>query len=139
MLQIDPYFFVWQAGIVKGALIQECSDSNDELTIAVNTMAHIWMTKAFLPGMEQRGRGHFCQISSFAAYVAAAGMVSYAASKYGARGYAEGLAAELRHRKSPVRVTCVCPSHIETELFKGFKVTGASLFSLFFIKQTKTD
>ena len=100
------------AGIVKGGLLNEVSDAQDELTVAVNTLAHVWMTKAFLPGMEQRGRGHFCNVSSFAGYYGAAGLVTYAASKYGARGFADALAAELRFRKSPVKVTCVCPSYV---------------------------
>lgn len=67
------------AGIVKGGLLNEVPDAQDELTVAVNTLAHVWTTKAFLPGMEQRGRGHFCNVASFAGFYGAAGMVTCAA------------------------------------------------------------
>ena len=112
------------AGIVKGGYVCDIADDMDQLTFEVNSLSHVWMTKAFLPAMERRGKGHFLNVSSMASFVATAGMVSYASSKYAARGWSEGLAHELRNRKSPVKVTCLCPSQFDSKLFAGFFVLG---------------
>jgi len=112
------------AGVVGGKYVTENPDEFDKLTFDVNTLAHLWMFKAFLPAFEKRGSGHFCNVSSMASFVGTAGMVAYAGSKYGARGLSEALAHELRHRRSPVRVTCVCPSQFQSKLFDGFFVLG---------------
>jgi all-trans-retinol dehydrogenase (NAD+) len=49
-------------------------------------------------------------------------MVDYAASKSAARSFAEALSLEMKNlKKTGVRVTCVCPSHINTGLFQGFR------------------
>jgi len=112
------------AGVVAGKLLLENSDEFDRLTFDVNALAHVWTAKAFLPAFERRGAGHFCNVSSMASFVATAGMVVYASTKYAARGFAEGLAHELRHRKSDVKVTCVCPSQFQSKLFDGFFVLG---------------
>lgn len=127
------------AGIVSGKYLLESNDELDELTMRVNTLSHIWMTKAFLPAMEKRGKGHFVNVSSMASFVGGAGMVVYAASKYGARGFAEALNAEFRQRRSPVKVSCVCPSHFNTDLFKGFHVTGNLMMSPEYVAQQTVD
>ena len=102
------------AGIVMGKYLLENSDATDLLTIKVNTLSHLWIAKAFLKHFEANKKGHFINISSMAAYYGAAGMVTYAMSKFGARGFAEALNAEFRNRKSPIKVTCVCPSHVSS-------------------------
>lgn len=123
-LGVIPDFVFNVAGVVIGNYIGDNSDDADRLTMDVNCMAHIWMTKALLPEFEKRGSGHFVNVSSMAAFVGTAGMVVYAASKFAARGFAEALNNELRHRNSNVKVTCVCPSHFQTKLFDGFSVVG---------------
>ena len=64
----------------------------------------------------------FCSVSSLASIVGAPAMVDYAASKSAARSFAEALSLEMKNlKKTGVRVTCVCPSHINTGLFQGFR------------------
>ena len=46
------------AGIVAGKKLLEADDARSDLTIKVNTTALLWVTKAFLPGMMARKRGH---------------------------------------------------------------------------------
>ena len=49
-------------------------------------------------------------------------MLSYAASKAATISLSEGLRREIRATAaSNLSVSCVCPSHISTALFKGFK------------------
>jgi all-trans-retinol dehydrogenase (NAD+) len=112
------------AGVTQGKFLLENKDEFDQLTFDVNALCHVWMTKAFLPQMEKRGTGHFVNVSSMASYVATTSMTTYAASKFAARGFSEALNHELRYRKSPVKVTCVCPSQFQSSLFDGFFVLG---------------
>ena len=120
-----PHFVFNVAGIISGNYVCDNSDDFDALTFQVNTLAHLWVIKKYLPMFEKRGgEGHFVNVSSFAAFVGASGMVSYAGSKSGAMMIAQALNHELRHRGSKVKVTSVCPSHFHTPLFEGFEFLG---------------
>jgi all-trans-retinol dehydrogenase (NAD+) len=107
------------AGIVSGKKLFEADDARSELTIAVNTTALLWTTKAFIPGMIERKKGHCVTIASNAGRVGVSGMTDYSASKYGAVGFAESLRNELRHICPEVQTTMVCPGYIATGMFKG--------------------
>jgi len=110
------------AGIVSGKKLFEADDARSELTIAVNTTALLWTTKAFLPGMMERKKGHCVTIASSAGRVGVSGMTDYSASKFGAVGFAESLRNELRHICPEVQTTMVCPGYIDTGMFKGAKM-----------------
>lgn len=60
------YMVVNNAGIVSGKDFLELTDEAIERTMNVNTMAHFWMYRAFLPGMVKRNHGHLVSISSLA-------------------------------------------------------------------------
>jgi len=107
------------AGIVGGKKLLEADDNRIELTLKINTLALIYMTKAFLPGMLKRDHGHIVNIASSAGLVGVPGLVDYCASKYGAVGFDESLRMELRKLRSKVSTTCVCPSYIKTGMFEG--------------------
>ena len=86
----------------------------------VNTVAHFWTIKAFLPSMLQKDHGHIVTISSNAGMVGANGLVDYCASKFGAFGLDESLRMELtKLGKTGVHTTCVCPYYINTGMFDG--------------------
>ena len=95
------------AGIVAGKKLLEADDARSDLTIKVNTTALLWVTKAFLPGMMARKRGHVVTIASSAGRVGVAGMTDYCASKFGAVGFDEALRMEMRHSCPEVKTTCV--------------------------------
>ena len=113
------------AGIVTGAPLLEIPDANIERTFAVNTLAHFWTVKAFLPAMLRRGGdGHIVTLASVAGLIGSARLTDYSASKFAAVGFHEALRAELRAMGGAgarVGVSLVCPAHIATKLFDGFK------------------
>jgi len=112
------------AGIVSGKKILH-PDFNDDLaekTIAVNTTAHIWMIRAFVPDMAKRNRGHVVTIASAAGLVGVCGLVDYCASKFGAVGINDSLRREFKRDKLyGCKTTVVCPFYINTGMFKGVK------------------
>lgn len=110
------------AGIVDGAPILSSSDRMIERTMNVNATSHFWTIKAFLPTMLERNSGHIVSISSAAALFGCAGMVDYCASKAAASGLMVALRQELVGMgKTGVHTTLVCPSFIDTGMFKGVK------------------
>jgi 3-oxoacyl-[acyl-carrier protein] reductase len=70
-------------------------------TIAVNLLAPVRLTRAFLPAMQERGRGAIVNVSSAAGIRPFANETDYCASKYGLEGFSYSLAMEL----SPLNIS----------------------------------
>jgi all-trans-retinol dehydrogenase (NAD+) len=109
------------AGVVSGKSLLETSDDEILRTFAVNALAPIWTTRAFLPRMIDAGRGHIVTISSLAGFAGTARLVDYCASKHEAVGFDEALRTELRRQGAPVRTTIVGTYYIDTGMFAGVK------------------
>jgi len=110
------------AGIVAGKTLLGTSDERILRTFEVNTLAHFWMAKAFIPDMIQHKQGHIATVASAAGLTAAASMVPYCASKHAAVGLAHGIRKELSALgHSYISTSLICPAHIQTKLFEGFK------------------
>lgn len=108
------------AGIVEPRMFLESSDERNELTFKVNTFAAFYTAKHFLPSMIANNSGAFVVVSSSASYIGAPKMATYAASKAASRMFIEALAHEITPQAPGVHLSVVCPSHIDTGLFKGF-------------------
>lgn len=109
------------AGVVGGKPLLEASDESIELTFQVNALAPFWTTRAALPGMIARGRGHIVTVASAGGLVGTTRLVDYCASKFAAVGFDDALRAELRRLGLPVRTSVVCPFYIHTGMFEGVK------------------
>ena len=97
--------------------------SSDEMirTMNINTLAPMFVTRAMLPGMIRRNRGHICNIASAGGMLSNPKMSVYAASKWGAIGWSDSVRIELQEMKSSVHVTTVAPYYINTGMFDGVK------------------
>ncbi|XP_055942584.1 short-chain dehydrogenase/reductase family 16C member 6-like isoform X2 [Argiope bruennichi] len=110
------------AAIVSGKRFLEISDDKIEKTMKVNSLAHLWMCKAFLPDMMQSNKGHIVSIASLAGVSGLPNLTDYCASKFAAVGFMESLKLELdAQKKDGIKLTIVCPSLISTGLFEGTK------------------
>ncbi|HYC56279.1 MAG TPA: SDR family oxidoreductase [Candidatus Binatia bacterium] len=109
------------AGIVSGRGLLENPDEKIEATFAVNTLALFWMTKAFLPRMIERGRGHVVTIASASSLIGVNRLADYSASKWAAMGFDESLRVEMRRTSPYIRTTVVCPFYIDTGMFAGVR------------------
>jgi short-subunit dehydrogenase len=76
----------------------------------VNLRAPIVLAHALVPAMVSRGSGHLLFMSSLAGKAATPGTALYNASKYGLRGFASALRADLR--SSGVGVSTIFPGFI---------------------------
>src|SRR3954462_7627058 len=78
--------------------------------LEVNLRAPIALARELAPGMVERGTGHLVFVSSLSGKTATAGQSLYAATKFGLRGFALGLRADLHD--SGVGVSTVFPGFI---------------------------
>lgn len=115
----DVDIVVNNAGVVSGKPLLDLDDDAIRKTFEVNALALYWVTKAFLPAMVERDRGHVVTIASAAGFVSTAGQTDYSASKRAAVGFDESLRQELRQVAPRVRTTVVCPYYVDTGMFEG--------------------
>lgn len=111
----DVYGLVNAAGTFDLAPIAETDPDLLERMIHGNLRAPFLMTRALLPGMLERGRGHVVTVGSIAGRVALPGNGAYSASKYGVRGFHAVLELELRG--TGVRSTLVEPAATDTAIW----------------------
>ncbi|XP_066576034.1 epidermal retinol dehydrogenase 2 isoform X2 [Amia ocellicauda] len=116
----DVSILINNAGIVTGKKFIESPDNLLEKTMEVNSMAHFWTYKAFLPAMIASNHGHLVSIASSAGLIGVNGLADYCASKFAAIGFAESVALELLSTgKDGIKTTIVCPYFINTGMFDG--------------------
>ncbi|MEV6276862.1 SDR family NAD(P)-dependent oxidoreductase [Nocardia sp. NPDC051832] len=121
----DIDILVNNAGIVRGnSYFWETENRADiDKTMAINSMAPMYITLEFLPAMVQgSGEARVLTIASSAGLVANPRMSVYAASKWAALGWSDSVRLELEQAgHEHVRVTTVCPTYINTGMFDGAK------------------
>lgn len=109
------------AGIVNGQSLLDIEDERIEKSFAVNSLGLFWVTKAFLPQMIERQKGHVVTIASAGGLVGVPRLTDYCATKWAAVGFDESLRLELASRAPALRTTVVCPFYINTGMFEGVK------------------
>src|ERR1035437_80057 len=123
--QLGPVdVLVNNAGIFALAPVEKMDALVFDRMLAVNLRGPFLMSRAVLPGMKSRKRGHIVNISSTAGRRGFAGGGAYCASKFGLAGLTEAMRYEAR--ASNVRGTCVYPSTVNTDLVKKSGMDPAS-------------
>ncbi len=102
------------AGLAKGVDAVFAADTADwDVMIDTNIKGLLYMTRAFLPGMMKRGRGHVVNLGSVAGRWTYPSGAVYCATKFAVRALTEGLRMDLLGSK--IRVTNIEPGMVETE------------------------
>jgi short-subunit dehydrogenase len=107
------------AGIPGGGRFTDLTPEQIERVVRVNELGVMLATKALLPTMLARGRGHVVNVASLAGRFAAPGSSVYAATKHAVVAFSESLFYELEPHG--ILVTAVNPGFVATE---GFPQTG---------------
>lgn len=81
-------------GAVIGAM-EELSEADIQQQIALNLLAPIHITRAFLPAMRARKHGTFIHVTSVGGRAAFPSGSMYHAAKYGLEGFAEAVSQEV--------------------------------------------
>jgi NADP-dependent 3-hydroxy acid dehydrogenase YdfG len=119
------------AGLSRGLTkVYEDDPQNWEEMIDTNVKGLLYVTRAVVPGMVERGRGHVISLGSTAGYMTYANGAVYCATKAAEKSISEGLKIDLMG--TPVRVTSIDPGMVETEFsevrFRGDKERAEKVY-----------
>jgi len=109
-------------GGVIGAT-EEMSDADIEEQIALNLMAPVHITRAFIPAMRERRSGRIIQISSASGQGSLPTSSMYHAAKWGLEGFSECLRQELE--PFDVFVTLIEPGGVRSSFGGNLKFASA--------------
>ncbi len=102
---------------ISGGGGPEAPNAEWERQWQVNVMAHVYATRALLPGWLARGEGHLITTASMAGILTSLGDGVYAATKHAAVGYAEWLS--ITYGGQGIRVSCICPGAVDTPMLRA--------------------
>lgn len=83
--------------------------------VATDLTAPVLLSRAVLPGLLERGRGHLCFVTSIAGRTGVAGEAVYAATKAGLDAFADSL--RLEATGSGVEISTFVPAVVDTDFF----------------------
>ncbi|WP_110650472.1 oxidoreductase [Salinicola peritrichatus] len=101
------------AGYGYQASCEEGEDAAIRAQFEANVFGLFAMTRAVLPGMRERRRGHVINISSVAGFIGFPSSGYYAATKHAVEGWSDALKAEVE--PLGIHVTCVEPGPFRTD------------------------
>jgi NAD(P)-dependent dehydrogenase (short-subunit alcohol dehydrogenase family) len=101
------------AGYGYQATVEEGEEDEIRAQFDANVFGLFALTRAVLPGMRARRRGHVLNLSSVAGFIGFPGSGYYAASKHAVEGWSDALAAEAG--PLGIKVTCVEPGPFRTD------------------------
>lgn len=105
------------AGIASApTTLPETDYADFEKVLGVNLWGVVHGTKEFLPHLIASGDGHVVNVSSLNGIMAQPGMTPYLTSKFGVRGFTEGLRTEAIRHRWPVKVSVVHPGGVKTAI-----------------------
>jgi len=84
------------AGITMPGRFVDLPLTQFEQQMQTNYFGAVYLTKALLPGMLERGRGHVAYVSSLVGLMGIFGYTAYAPTKFALRGLAECLRCEMK-------------------------------------------
>jgi 3-hydroxy acid dehydrogenase / malonic semialdehyde reductase len=119
------------AGLSRGFIkLQDDDPQNWEEMIDTNVKGLLYVTRAVVPGMVARNRGHVINLGSTAGHQTYANGAVYCATKAAEKAISEGLKIDLIG--TPVRVTSVDPGMVETNFssvrFRGDEERAAKVY-----------
>lgn len=105
------------AGTMTPGTAEETSDEQWDSMIDTNLKGTFLVSRAALAAMRRAGGGSIVNMSSVYGLVGQTRRAAYAASKGGVTLLTRAMA--LDHAKENIRVNCICPSLVETEIARA--------------------
>jgi NAD(P)-dependent dehydrogenase (short-subunit alcohol dehydrogenase family) len=103
------------AGIYRAAATLDVTEEHWDAVMNVNARAVFFASQAVLPTMIAQKRGTIVSLASMAAKIGSRTNLPYNASKAAVVSITKSLA--LAHAADGIRVNCVCPGFVETDMW----------------------
>jgi NAD(P)-dependent dehydrogenase (short-subunit alcohol dehydrogenase family) len=116
------------AGIYRAALPLDITEEHWDTVMNVNAKAVFFASQAVLPTMISQKRGTIISLASMAGKVGSRSNLPYNASKAAVISITKSLA--LAHAADGVRVNCVCPGLVETDMWTAVAREQGALMGL---------
>jgi 3-dehydrosphinganine reductase len=107
-----PDILINSAGITHPGYVQDLELKHFRDQMEVNYFGTVYLTKALLPGMIERGSGYIVNISSMAGFVGVYGYSAYSPSKFAVTGFSDTLRSEMK--PYGIKVFIVYPPDTDT-------------------------
>lgn len=104
------------AGALSVSTVDSISEEEWDRVLATNLKGPFLMSRAVLPAMRRVGGGSIINIGSVLGLVAMRDRAAYCASKGGVTLLTKAMA--LDHAHENIRVNCICPAIVETDLIR---------------------
>lgn len=114
------------AGVSQRSLCSETDLSVYQRLMDVDVMGQIALTKAVLPHMQERGRGHIAVTSSVAGKVGVRLRTGYCAAKHAVMGFFDALRAEVEDEG--IQVSTIVPGFVATPVAENSLTADGSAF-----------
>jgi uncharacterized protein len=111
-----PDILINNAGTGRWAYLEDCSYGEIDEMIRAPLHAALYVTRAFLPGMLDRGTGAIGNVTFIGAFLPWPGATGCTAVRWAMRGLHEALTADLRGTN--LSTTLVAASAVETEYWQ---------------------
>jgi NAD(P)-dependent dehydrogenase (short-subunit alcohol dehydrogenase family) len=105
------------AGTLHVSTIETIHEEEWDRVMTVNLKGPFLMSRAALPELRRAGGGAIVNIGSILGLIGAKERAAYCASKGGVTMLTKAMA--LDHAHENVRVNCICPAIVETDLVRG--------------------
>jgi 3-oxoacyl-[acyl-carrier protein] reductase len=103
------------AGIYRAAATLEVTEEHWDAVMSINAKAVFFASQAVLPTMIAQQRGVIVNVASMAGKIGSRANLPYNASKAAVISMTKSLA--LAHAGDGIRVNCVCPGYVETDMW----------------------
>ena len=117
--QID--MLVNNTGTYQPGLLANEPDGLLQTMIGTNLYSAYWLTRALLPVMKSKAKGHIFNMCSVASLKAYTNGGAYSISKYALLGFTDNLREELR--EDNIKVTAICPGAVWSPSWEGSGVS----------------
>jgi NAD(P)-dependent dehydrogenase (short-subunit alcohol dehydrogenase family) len=108
------------AGVALLGTAAQLSTADMAWLMGINFWGVVYGSKYFLPVLQQQRTANLVNISSVFGLIGFPGQSAYNASKFAVRGFTEALRHELEG--SPVKVSCVHPGGIRTDIARNARI-----------------
>jgi NAD(P)-dependent dehydrogenase (short-subunit alcohol dehydrogenase family) len=112
------------AGVLLAGTAESIREDQWEQTFNVNVRGPWLLARAALPHLRTAGGGSIINVGSVLSMLGARNRVAYAASKGAVPAMTRAMAVD--HAADKIRVNCICPGIVETEMVAAFNMDEAA-------------